>query len=115
MQNIQIIDGALNCTYDIFAASDRDFRRIFPRGTDIAFDDELGRRLSRRGVREGAKVLERLWQRPVEKARVVGIHGTLFYGLAHKKPYYPTRRDSEMVLVIPGGRVRAQRSPKAGQ
>jgi len=82
MKNIQIVDGALNCTYDIFAASDRDFRRIFPPGTDIAFSDEVAQRLARLGKHEAAKVLERLWRRPVEKASVVGIHGTIFYGLA---------------------------------
>ena len=37
MKNIQIIDGAENCVYDLFAATDEEFARIFPIGTDIAF------------------------------------------------------------------------------
>jgi hypothetical protein len=40
MKNIQVIDGAENCVYDIFAATDEEFSLIFPRGQDVAFIDE---------------------------------------------------------------------------
>ena len=41
MKNIQIIDGAINCVYDIFEATDDEFKLIFPAGQDIAFIDEV--------------------------------------------------------------------------
>lgn len=41
MKNIQVIDGADNRVYDIFAATDEEFGLIFPQGQDIAFIDEV--------------------------------------------------------------------------
>ena len=37
MKNIQIIDGAVNCVYDVFAASEEEFALIFPESQDVAF------------------------------------------------------------------------------
>ncbi|MDR0209859.1 MAG: hypothetical protein LBJ33_11910 [Pseudomonas putida] len=94
MKNIQIIDGAQNCVYDIFAAEDSEFSIIFPEGTDIAFIDEVYER-------EDEKVLDaifgKIWKRRVEKAQANGIHGTIFYELEEKKVYYPDRRDSTAI------------------
>lgn len=45
MKNIQVIDGAVNCVYDIFAATDEEFALIFPDGQDIAFVDEVYERV----------------------------------------------------------------------
>lgn len=39
--NIQVIDGARNSVYHIFAATDEEFALIFPTGRDIAFIDEV--------------------------------------------------------------------------
>jgi hypothetical protein len=36
MKNIQVVDGADDCVYDIFAAADEEFGRIFPPGQDVA-------------------------------------------------------------------------------
>ena len=41
MKNIQIIDGADNCVYDIFEATDEEFSLLFPSGQNIAFIDEV--------------------------------------------------------------------------
>ena len=41
MKNIQAIDGANNCTYDVFQASDLEFSLIFPDGADIEFADDF--------------------------------------------------------------------------
>jgi hypothetical protein len=94
MKNIQMIDGALNCVYDIFSAEDDEFSLIFPDDTDIAFIDEVYAR------EDGAKldaVFERIWTRRVEKSRANGIHGTIFFQLEERKMYYPTRRDYDAV------------------
>lgn len=92
MKNIQVIDGAANCTYDIFAATNEEFEAIFPNGTNIEFIEDVVERL---GEDAAGQVLEPLWSRPVAKSEVQGIHGTLFYGLLHKKQYYPNKLDSD--------------------
>ena len=98
MKNIQIIDGAQNCVYDIFSATDEEFALIFPEGTDIAFIDEVY-------AREDAKLLDatfsNIWNRRTKKKDALGIHGTIFYELEEKKVYYPTRRDED--ACNPGG------------
>ena len=94
MKNVQVIDGALNCVYDVFAVSDRDSRELFPGGTDIAFIDEVVARL---GERRSGEILGKAWKRRCVKKDLMGLHGTLFYELEHKKSYYPTRRDVDAV------------------
>jgi hypothetical protein len=92
VKNIQVIDGAENCVYDIFAATEDEFALIFPAGHDIAFIDEV---CSRSDASQLIDALARIWTRRVPKAAAAGIHGTLFYGYERKKLYYPTRRDEE--------------------
>lgn len=94
MKNIQVIDGAQNCVYDIFVSTDEEFAIIFSQGTDIAFIDEVYERGDPEVLDE---VFERIWARPIEKSQAQGIHGLLFYELEHKKAYYPTRVDAEAV------------------
>jgi hypothetical protein len=94
MKNIQVIDGAQNCVYDIFAATDEEFALIFPNETDIAFVDEVY-------VNGDEKLLdaifENIWKRPVKKSEAQGIHGIIFYELENKKMYYPTRKDDDAI------------------
>jgi hypothetical protein len=92
MKNIQVIDGALNCVYDLFAASDDDYSLLFPNGTDIALAEDFE---DRRDVERIAVALERLWLNRVPKAQAMGIHGILFYQLQEKRRYYPTLKDEE--------------------
>lgn len=94
MKNIQIIDGANNCTYRVFAATDEEFAAIFPGGADVEFIEDFVERL---GEGAAGKITGGLWDRAVDKKVVQGIHGTLFYQLAFKKRYYPTKRESEIV------------------
>jgi hypothetical protein len=94
MKNIQVIDGALNCVYDIFAATDEEFALIFPTAEDVAFIDEV---LARSDTLELDRALQNIWRRRIPKIHVNGIHGVLFYENEHKKAYYPTRRDEEAV------------------
>lgn len=94
MKNIQVIDGADNCVYDVFAATDEEFALIFPERTDVAFIDEV---LARPQQEQVDLAFSAIWKRRVRKTEISGIHGTLFYELEHKKQYYPTRRDEEAV------------------
>jgi len=91
---IQIIDGARNCVYDIFASSDEDHALLFPDNTDIAFIEDLEARPD--WERVGA-ALTRLWPNRVPKVRAMGIHGMIFYQLPWKRQFYPTLRDEEAV------------------
>lgn len=94
MKNIQVIDDAVNCVYDIFAASDEEFALIFPPGQDIAFINEV---VERNDTKALEQAFGKIWERRVSKAAASGIHGTLFYQLEEKKQYYPTRKDEEAV------------------
>jgi hypothetical protein len=93
MKNIQVIDGAENAAYDVFAASDEEFAMIFPTNQNVAFIDEVMARGSKRTL---DKAFTRIWKRRIPKRDIVGIHGLLFYELEHKKKYYPTRRDEDI-------------------
>lgn len=116
MKNVQVIDGAQNCAYDIFDASDDDFAAIFPRGRDIEFIEDFRKRV---GSARAKAITGRLYAAgPIDKKKVLGIHGTLFYQLTFKKKFYPTKRESD--LTEAGGRppirpnVRATRSRRRG-
>jgi hypothetical protein len=92
MKNIMVIDGAENCVYDIFAASDDDFALIFPEGADVAFIEDIERRPNVELVFEA---LKRTWSSRIPKRDASGIHGIVFYQLYAKRQYYPTLRDEE--------------------
>ncbi len=94
MRNIQVIDAAANCVYDVFAATDEEFALIFPTGQDVAFIDEV---MARGPLEQLAEAFTRIWKRRIPKRDATGIHGMLFYELEHKKQYYPTRRDEEAI------------------
>jgi hypothetical protein len=102
MKNIQVIDGAENCVYDIFAAPDEVFDMVFAPGTDVAFVEELEQRPDGDRV---FKALETIWASRVPKSQVQGIHGILFYELIGKRKYYPTLRDEE-AMNPDGSRLR---------
>ncbi len=97
MKNVQIIDGADNCTYDIFSIDDESFMLIFPNGHDIEFVDDFRDRL---GLEKANKILRLLWKKRADKKTVHGIHGTLFFQLQLKKEFYPTKKESEMVVKL---------------
>lgn len=94
MKYVQVIDGADNCVYDVFATTDEDHAILFPDGTDIAFAEDLDHRPD---ASEVAAALGRLWLNRIPKVRAQGIHGLLFFGLMGKRQYYPSLRDEEAV------------------
>jgi hypothetical protein len=102
MKNVMVIDGADNCAYDVFAATDEEFAIMFAaEGQDVAFVDEIVAAGPKTAVDDAFK---KLWSRPVDKKTAVGLHGTLFYELDFKKQFYPNRRDSDLT----NNRSRAQ-------
>jgi len=94
MKNVQIIDGADNCTYSIYAFTDEEFLKIFPApGQDVDFIEDA---LERLGTEALDETLEKVWARPVKKPDVVGIYGTLLYELGRKKRFYPSKSESDV-------------------
>ena len=94
MKNIQVIDGAVNCVYDIFSATEEEFSLIFPEGQDVAFIDEV---YDRGNPDTLDNAFKEIFSRRICKHEADGIHGVLFYELEEKKAYYPTRKDEEAV------------------
>ncbi len=82
MKNIQVIDGANNATFSIFQATEEEFAAIFPGGHDMELIEDLFERL---GGAEADRVLELIWERPILKRNVIGLHGTLFYDNARRR------------------------------
>lgn len=69
MKNIQVIDDAINCTYDIFSIEDCFFDEIFPDGIDIEFESDLFIRL---GAAKANSLLEKLWAGRCDKKDIFG-------------------------------------------
>jgi hypothetical protein len=92
LRAIQVIDGAENCTFCLFLATDDEFETIFPgEGQDIEFAEDLEERL-----RERPFDLAGLWERPVRKAEAAGVHRTLFFGFAARRRHFPaTKRERD--------------------
>jgi hypothetical protein len=91
MKNIQIIDNALNATFSLFQATPAEFDAMFPDGRDMELAEDLVARLGRD---EAARLLARLWDRPILKRDAMGIHGTLFYGNEDRRQHLPrTKRE----------------------
>ena len=89
MPNIQIIDGAENCTYEIFAATEEEFELIFGDGQEVIFIEDI---MVRGDQEQLDSAFTAIWARPLEKTRVDGIHGTILYEQYHKKEYFPDGR-----------------------
>lgn len=91
LKNIQVIDGALNCTFSIFQATDEEFALLFPEPQqDMQYAEDLAS-LPRQEEVEAA--LCRIWERPIRKQDAQGLHGTLFYELERYKTYYQAKRE----------------------
>lgn len=104
MKNIQIIDGALNCTFSLFQATEEEFAVLFPEPRqDIQYAEDLTF-LPRQEEVEAA--LRRIWDRPIRKQDALGIHGTLFYELERYKAYYRAKRED---AIDPSAVNQAQR------
>lgn len=87
MKNVQVIDGAGNCTYSIFQFTEQQFKLVFPAdGQDIAFIEDVCQRLAEA---EQEIAFAGVWERPVDKQTMVGLHGTLFYEFEDRKSSFP--------------------------
>ena len=94
MKNIQVIDGADNTAYDIYAIPNELFDLIFPEPEqNIEFIEDFNTRTKNSHIN---KLMEKMWKNPINKYEVDGIHGTLFFELIQKKKYYPNKKESDL-------------------
>ncbi len=103
MKNFLVVDGAINSTFDVFSVSNSMFALVFPNGSDVAFLDEVVRRVKARGL-DQRKFFDRLYSQPVKKMAIQGLHGTLHStGSYCDKRYFPSRKEDDVVQTLISG------------
>lgn len=87
-RNVQVIDGAANCTYEIYAVPLDVFDILFPEpGQDLEFVEDVAERLPK----DKRDALSRLYAERLDRRSVRGIHGTLFVQLLDRKRWFPNK------------------------
>lgn len=93
MKNVQLIEPAENCAYNIYSMPDEDFELMFPNGQDIEFVEDFWKRL---GKKRAGQIYASLNKNLLRKPKIHGIHGTLFVQLRRrKKRLYPNKKFSD--------------------
>jgi hypothetical protein len=94
LKNIQVIDGAVNCEYPIYAATLEEFDAIFPLpGQDLELVEDF---ISRVGEDKADAILGAIFDRALNKKLVSGVHGTLFYEREGDRSFFPlSRREAD--------------------
>ncbi|GGB72058.1 hypothetical protein [Fictibacillus barbaricus] len=84
-RNIQVIDGAINSTFDVFEIS-------FPNGRNVSFIDDFPH------LENDAEFWFNLYSNKLEKSKVNGIHGTIHStGSYVEKTEFPNRKESDVL------------------
>jgi hypothetical protein len=97
-KNIQVIDGAINSTFEVYQVPEELFNLLFPDGTDVAYLDEVEERLKLNSIDEEIEMWGAVYRNKVDKKQLTGIHGTLHLtGSYSDKAYFPTRKENEVV------------------
>lgn len=89
MKNVQIIDGAANATFSIFQVTDDEFAAIFTDESEMEIIEDV---IARLGEEEAHRTIAPMWDRPILKREVSGVHGTLFYDSEHRREHLPQSR-----------------------
>jgi len=85
LRNIQIVDGADNATFSVFQATDDEFNQIFPTiGQDMEISEDFVQRV---GEAHANLIFNAIWERPILKRDVNGIHGTLYFNYQSRRRY----------------------------
>ncbi len=71
MKHVEIIDGALNSRFEIYAVSEDDFRLIFGPKDEVYLED------LEESLQGDTSFWDRFYAQEVDRRTVVGIHGVL--------------------------------------
>jgi len=71
MKHVEIIDGALNSRFEIYAVSEDDFGRIFGSKDEVYLED------LEESLQNDVAFWDRFYAEEVDRRTVVGIHGVL--------------------------------------
>jgi hypothetical protein len=113
MKNIQVIDSAQNCSFSIYSVAEEDFRLIFPQvGQDVEFIEDLVKRV---GSRRAGEIIKRATTTRLDKADIDGLHGTLFFGMASRRAWYPNKRESDLDKPDLANLLQNEQSPRRRQ
>lgn len=92
MKNIQVIDGAVNSTFEVYEIPNDVFDMMFPHGADVAFLKEIEKAFD--GKQEMWRVV---YSTRVDKKQVSGIQGTLHLTGSNCSPeFFPHRKESDV-------------------
>ena len=72
MKHIEIVDGALNSRFELYAVTDQIFDLLFPAEEDEIYLEDLNKELQ-----EDAAFWDQVYAREVDRRTVKGIHGIL--------------------------------------
>jgi hypothetical protein len=72
MKNIEIVDGALNSRFEIYAVQDSIFDRLFLEGKDEIYLEDLSQELQ-----DDAEFWNQVYATEIERPAVRGIHGII--------------------------------------
>ena len=72
MKNIEIVDGALNSRFEIYAVEDEAFSALFTGGSDEIYLEDLSDELQNDAI-----FWDRIYAQEVDRRSVQGIHGIL--------------------------------------
>ena len=72
MRNIEIVDGALNSRFEIYAVDDATFEALFPNGESETYLEDLSEDLQ-----DDVAFWDRVYTREIDRHQVQGIHGVL--------------------------------------
>jgi hypothetical protein len=85
-----VVDGAMNATFSVFQITEDEFDRIFPApGQDIAFIEEV---IAVHGDAATGEMMAPIWERPILRRDVDGLHGLLIYDGSDRIPFHPASR-----------------------
>jgi hypothetical protein len=71
MKHVEIIDGALNSRFEIYAVSEEDFRRVFGSKDEVYLED------LQESLQNDAAFWDHFYAQEVDRRTVVGIHGVM--------------------------------------
>ncbi len=90
MKNVQIIDGADNCAFSIFQLTEAEFSQVFPGDSqDMEFAEDFS---ERPGSAAATIFLTKVWERPIRKNEVIGLHETLYFGTQNRRDLFPASK-----------------------